>query len=82
MHDSDYVITCTTAIPSISNMLKKFLSQYDFHSSYNQTKYIGKELIIQNIFITYVEPLLNYINHPASVQEWKLDIDDPVYKNN
>ena len=68
MHDSDYVITCTTAIPSISNMLKKLLLQYDLYSSYNQTKYIGEDEIINNIFIIFVEPLLNYINHPALVQ--------------
>ena len=23
----------------------------------------------------YVEPLLNYINHPTLVQEWKLNLD-------
>ena len=79
MHDSDYVINCTTAINSISNKLKKLLLQYDFYTSYNQTKYIGKDEIIHNIFSTYVEPLLNYINHPALEQEWKLNIDAPVY---
>ena len=42
---------------------------YGFYSSYNQTKYIGEEEIIHNIFSTYVEPLLNYNNHPALVQE-------------
>ena len=82
MHDSDYVMTCTTAIVSISNTLKKLLLQYDLHSSYNQTKYIGEEEIIHNIFSTYVEPLLNYINHPALVQEWKLNIDAPAYEKN
>ena len=30
---------------SISNMLKTLLLQYNFHSSYNQTKYIGEEEI-------------------------------------
>ena len=54
MHDSDYIMTCTTAIPSIPNMLKKLLLQYDFHSSFNQTKSIGEEEIILNIFSTYV----------------------------
>ena len=31
MHDSDYVITCTTEITSISNILKKLLLQSDLH---------------------------------------------------
>ena len=63
-------------------MLKTLLLQYNFHSSYNQTKYIGEEEIIHNIFSTYVEPLLNYINHPALLQEWILNIDVPAYENN
>ena len=82
MHDSDHVMTCTTAITYISNTLNKFLLQYDLHSSYNQTKYIYEEEIIHNIFSKYVEPLLNYINHPELVQEWKLNIDAPVYEKN
>ena len=80
MHDLEYVMTCTTKIPSVSNMLKKLLLQYNLYSSYNQTKYIGEEEIIHNIFNTYVKPLLNYINNPESVQEWKLNIDAPAYE--
>ena len=68
MHDSDYVMTFTTVITSMSNRIKKLLLQYNLNLSYNQTKYIGEEEIIQNIFIKYVEPLLSYINHPALVQ--------------
>ena len=73
-------MTCTTIIPSISNTLNKLLLQYNFHASYNQTKYIGEEEIINNISSTYVEPFSNYINHPAFVQEWKLNLDAPVYE--
>ena len=80
MHDSDHVMTCNTAITYISNTLNKFLLQYNLHSSYNQTKYIGEEKSIHNIFSTYVEPLLNYINHPALVHEWKLNIYSPAYE--
>ena len=75
-------MTCTTIIPSISNKLKKLLLQYDFYSSYNQTKYIGEEEITHNTFSTYVEHLLNYINYPALVQEWKLNLDAPAYEKN
>ena len=82
MHDSDHVMNCTTTIPSIPNMLNKLLLQYDLHSSYNQTRYIGEEEIIHNIFSPYDEPLLNYINNPELVQEWKLNLDGPGYENN
>ena len=80
MHDSDYVMTCTTEIPSIQNMLKKLLLQYYLHSLYNKTKYIGEEKIIHNIFSAYVETLVNYINNTALVQEWKLNLDATVYE--
>ena len=63
-------------------MLKNFLLQYNFHSSYNQTKYIGEEKIIDNIFSTYVEYLLNYINTPSLVQERKLKCFDLAYEKN
>ena len=81
VHDSDYDMNCTTAITSISNTLKNALLQYNFHSSYNQTKYNGEEEIINNFFSIYVEPLLNYINHPTLVQEWKLNLDALAQKN-
>ena len=42
MHDSDYVMTCTTEIPSISNTLNKVLLRSYLHSFYIQTKYNGK----------------------------------------
>ena len=69
MHDSDYVMTCTNVIPSISNTVKKLFQQYDLYSSYNQTKYSGKDETIHNIFSTYIEHLLDYTNIPALVQE-------------
>ena len=81
MRNSDYVMNFTTTITSTSITLKKFLLQYDLHSSYNQIKYIGEEEIIHNIFSTYVEPLLNYINHTALVQEWKNNLGAPAHEN-
>ena len=80
MHDSDYVMTCTTAITPVSSKIKKLLLEYNLHSSYNQIKYMGEEKVIHNIFSTYVEPLLNCINHPALVKKWNLNINAPVYE--
>ena len=54
--------------------------QYNLHSSYNQTKYIDEKEIIHNTFSTYVQPLLNYISHPALAQKRKLNIDAPLYE--
>ena len=38
--------------------------------------------MIDNIFSAYVVPLLKYINHPAFLQEWKLNLDDAAYEKN
>ena len=60
---SDHVMTCTMAIHSISDTFKKLLLQSDLYPSYIQTIYNSKEESINNIFSTYVESLVNYINH-------------------
>ena len=35
-----------------------------------------------SIFSEYVEPLLKDINHPALIQEWKLNLDAADYERN
>ena len=80
MYDSDYVMTFTMEILSISNTLKKLLLQSYYHLYYIQTIYNCKVESINNIFITYGEPLLNYINHPTLVQKWKLGLYTIVYE--
>ena len=79
-YNSYYVMTCINTITSTSNTLKKLLLNKSLHSSYIQTELNKKEEIIKNTFVTYVEPLLKYINHPALFQEWKLDIDAAAYE--
>ena len=36
--------------------------------------------MVIKIFSAYVEPLLKYINHPALLQEWKLNLDAAEYE--
>ena len=38
--------------------------------------------MIINIFSAYVVTLLKDINHPALLQEWKLNTDAPEYERN
>ena len=66
--NSDFVMTCINTIPSTSNTLEKFLLHKSLHYSYIQTKYNDKEKAINNTLITYVESLLDNINHPALIQ--------------
>ena len=79
-HDSEYVMIFNTTIPSISNTLDKLLLHSILHYSYIQTKYNGRGERMSNIFITYVEPLLNGTNHPEFIQEWKLNLDTAAYE--
>ena len=65
MHDSDYVMICTTSITSISNTFNNLWIPLDLNTSYIQTMHNDKEKIINNVFITYVESLLENNNHPA-----------------
>ena len=74
-------MTCINTIYSISNTLKKLLFHSSLHSSYIQTKFNEIEEIINNTLITYIEPLLNYINHPAFIQERKLNLYAAEYEN-
>ena len=38
--------------------------------------------MIINIFSAYVVPRLKDINHPALIQEWKLNLDASAYEKN
>ena len=78
--NSDYVMTCINTIPSTSNTLKKLLLHKSLHYSYIQTDYNDKGEIINNTFITYVEPLLDDFNNNALLQEWKLNLDAAAYE--
>ena len=80
-HYSDHVQTCNTTIPSILKNLKKLWLHSSLHSCLFKFNYNGKEESINNIFSTYVEPLLNYIIHTAFLQEWKLNLDVEKYDN-
>ena len=61
-------MTCIGTIKSISNTLKKLLFHKFLHYSYIQIEFNYREEIINNTFITYVELLLNGINHPELIQ--------------
>ena len=79
-YNYDKFMICNTTIPSKSNTLKNLVVNKSFHSSYIQTELNDKKETIINIFSEYVEPLLKYINHPALLQEWKLNLDATYYE--
>ena len=64
-----------TTITSSSNTLKNLLVNSNYHSSYSTQEFNTKKEQMSIIFNTYVTPQINKINHPAFIQEWKLNID-------
>ena len=75
-------MNCINTITSTSNTLKNFLLNKISHSSYIKKIFNEKEEIINTIFSSYVEPLLKNINHPALLQERKLNLDAASYEKN
>ena len=81
--DNSYkVMRCINTIPSTSNTLKNLVVNKSLHCSYIPTEFNDKKEMIINIFSAYVVPLLKYINHPALLQEWKINPEDAAYENN
>ena len=75
-------MTCINTIPSPSNTLKILVVNKSLHSSYIQAELNDGEKMIVNIFSAHVVPLLKDINHPALLQEWKLNLGASAYERN
>ena len=73
-------MTCMNTITSTSGTLKKLLLNKNLHYSYIKKEFNEKEEIINNTFITYVELFLEDINHPALLQERKLNLYAALYE--
>ena len=73
---------CINTITSTSNTLKNLVVIKMFHYSYIQRELNDKKKKIINIFSVYVVILLKDMNHPALLQEWKLNLDAAAYQIN
>ena len=80
--NSEKVMEFINMITSTSNTLKNLVVNKSLHSSYIQTELNDEKEMIINILSEYVVPLLKYINHPALLQELKLNIDAATYEKN
>ena len=75
-------MTCINTIPSTSNTPKNLVLNKSLHSYYIQREFNDKKEMIISIFSAFVVTLLEDTNHPALLQEWKLNIDDAAYERN
>ena len=71
MHASDHVMACYKKITSVANTINKLHIMSDFQYVYIHNFYHDKKGIIDGKFCHYITPLLNYIDHPALIQEKK-----------
>ena len=56
--------------------------QSALHFIYKQNFYNDKQKKVNEIFYQYHINLLNDLDHPALVEEWKKNIDADTYENN
>ena len=77
---TDYVMAKTTAIYLVANIKKELNIQSDLYFIYKQNFYHDKKYEINKLFVEYHLPLLNYINNPSLIQEWKRNLDTSDYE--
>ena len=78
--NSDKVMKCINTILSTSSTLKNFVVNKFLHSSYIQTELKDEKEMITIIFSADGATLLKDINHPALLQERKLNLDAASYE--
>ena len=76
----DLVMLCYTTITSTSNILKNLVNSSNYHSSYSTEKFNTENEQMSRLFSKYVTPQIKEINHPAFIQEWKLNIYATEYE--
>ena len=73
-------MACTTAIYSVENTRNKLHIQYPLHFFCQNNLYHDKQDIMDELCHQCHLPLLEYINHPALITEWK-NIDSAAHEN-
>ena len=58
-----------TAIYSVANIINKLNTQSDLHLIYQQYLYTDKKNGINDIFIEYNFPVMEYPDHPELIEE-------------
>ena len=78
---TDFVMAKNTAISSVAKSLKMHI-QKNIHLIYKQEFYKDKQNEIYELFIEYLVPIMENIDHPELIKKWKQIIDAATYENN
>ena len=66
-------------ISALANTIKKFHTQKDMHMIKKQDLYKNKEKEIYDLFLEYLVTVMENIDHPALIEEWKRNLDTAAY---
>ena len=69
-------------IPSATNTSKIITICNRFHTEFSSTYYNDKGDAFIYIFGQYIKPYMKEMDHPAFIQEWKLNLETAAYLKN
>ena len=75
--DTDYVMVNNIAISAVTNTIKQLHIQKNKDIIHKQEFYNTKE-----IFLGYLVPVMDDLDHPAFIEEWKKNLDVAAYEKN
>ena len=78
--NTDYVMVKKNAISAVANTIKQLHIQKNMHILYKQDLNKNKEKGIYDLFLEYLVPVTNNIEHPALIEEWRQNIDASAYE--
>ena len=75
-------MACYIKIPFDANALKSITICNRFHTEFVSTYCNDKGDAFRYIFGQYIKPYMKEIDHPAFIQEFKLNLDTAAYLKN
>ena len=78
--DKEFFMAKNKAIYSVANTTITLHIQKNMYLIYKQDFYIDKQKGIYKLFIEYLVPIMDDIDHPALIEEWKQKFDAAAYE--
>ena len=69
--DIDYVMVKNKEIYAVANTIKQFHIQKNMHMTQKQDFYKNKEKEIDDLFLEYLVTVIEDLEHPSFIEEWK-----------
>ena len=66
--DTDYAMVKNKAISAVANTIKQLHIQKNIHMTYKQDLYNTKEKVIDDLFLEYLVPFMEDLDHPKLIE--------------